>query len=202
MNELQANEILYVVDTRQSEHFELLFKTVAKWGIAKVDLRHVNFGTVMGKDRRPYKTRDGDTVGLESLLDEAVKEARTIVDLNEAQKADKGEEPLDDAARQAVAEIIGIGGIKYADLHHSRESDYVFDWEKMLAKEGDTATYIQYAFARPRGSFARTISTLQRCSRAEPRSSSATPPNARSRSNCSSSPRLWTRSVPTIARTS
>jgi arginyl-tRNA synthetase len=151
VNELQASEILYVVDTRQSEHFELLFKTVAKWGIAKVDLRHVNFGTVMGKDRRPYKTRDGDTVGLESLLDEAVKEARTIVDLNEAQKADKGDEPLDDAARQAVAEIIGIGGIKYADLHHSRESDYVFDWEKMLAKEGDTATYIQYAFARTKG---------------------------------------------------
>lgn len=151
VNELQASEILYVVDTRQSEHFELLFKTVAKWGIAKVDLRHVNFGTVMGKDRRPYKTRDGDTVGLESLLDEAVKEARTIVDLNEAQKADKGEEPLDDASRQAVAEIIGIGGIKYADLHHSRESDYVFDWEKMLAKEGDTATYIQYAFARTKG---------------------------------------------------
>ena len=151
VNELKANEILYVVDTRQSEHFELLFKTVAKWGIAKVDLRHVNFGTVMGKDRRPYKTRDGDTVGLESLLDEAVKEARTIVDLNEAQKADKGDEPLDDAARQAVAEIIGIGGIKYADLHHSRESDYVFDWEKMLAKEGDTATYIQYAFARTKG---------------------------------------------------
>ncbi|RLS54263.1 MAG: arginine--tRNA ligase [Planctomycetota bacterium] len=151
VGELQANEILYVVDTRQSEHFELLFKTVAKWGIAQVDLRHVNFGTVMGKDRRPYKTRDGDTVGLESLLDEAVKEARTIVDLNEAQKADKGEEPLDDAARQSVAEIIGIGGIKYADLHHARESDYVFDWEKMLAKEGDTATYIQYAFARTKG---------------------------------------------------
>lgn len=151
VRELKADEILYVVDTRQSEHFDLLFKTISQWGMANVDLRHVNFGTVMGKDRRPYKTRDGDTVGLESLLDEAVKEARTIVDLNEAQKADKGEEPLDDASRQAVAEIIGIGGIKYADLHHSRESDYVFDWEKMLAKEGDTATYIQYAFARTKG---------------------------------------------------
>ena len=151
VNELKADTILYVVDTRQGDHFELLFETVRKWGIAKVDLRHVNFGTVMGKDRRPYKTRDGDTVGLESLLDEAVKEARTIVDLNEAQKADKGEEPLDDAARQSVAEIIGIGGIKYADLHHARESDYVFDWEKMLAKEGDTATYIQYAYARTKG---------------------------------------------------
>ncbi len=151
VQELQADEILYVVDFRQSEHFALLFETVKRWGIAKVDLRHVHFGTVMGKDRRAYKTRDGDTVGLESLLDEAVKEARTIVDLNEAQKADKGEEPLDDSARQDIAEIIGIGGIKYADLHHSRESDYVFDWEKMLAKEGDTATYIQYAFARTKG---------------------------------------------------
>lgn len=151
VNELKANEILYVVDTRQSEHFSLLFETVKRWGITKVDLRHVNFGTVMGKDRRAYKTRDGDTVGLESLLDEAVKEARTIVDLNEAQKAHHGDEPLDDDARQAVAENIGLGGIKYADLHHSRESDYVFDWEKMLAKEGDTATYIQYAFARTKG---------------------------------------------------
>ncbi len=151
VNDLKADEILYVVDTRQSEHFALLFETVKRWGIAKVDLRHVNFGTVMGKDRRAYKTRDGDTVGLESLLDEAVREARTIVDLNEAQKAHHGDEPLDDEARQAVAEIIGLGGIKYADLHHSRESDYVFDWEKMLAKEGDTATYIQYAFARTKG---------------------------------------------------
>ncbi len=151
VNELQADEVLYVVDTRQSEHFALLFETVKRWGIAKVDLRHVNFGTVMDKDRRAYKTRDGDTVGLESLLDEAVKEARTIVDLNEAQKAHHGDEPLDDEARQAVAEIIGLGGIKYADLHHSRESDYVFDWEKMLAKEGDTATYIQYAYARTKG---------------------------------------------------
>ncbi len=151
VQELKADEILYVVDFRQSEHFALLFETVKRWGIAKVDLRHVNFGTVMGKDRRAYKTRDGDTIGLESLLDEAVREARTIVDLNEAQKADKGDDPLDDHARQAVAETIGIGGIKYADLHHSRESDYVFDWEKMLAKEGDTATYIQYAFARTKG---------------------------------------------------
>ena len=167
VNELKADTILYVVDTRQGDHFELLFETVKKWGASvgqtflsaptdknvgpTVDLRHVNFGTVMGKDRRPYKTRDGDTVGLESLLDEAVKEARTIVDLNEAQKADKGDEPLDDASRQSVAEIIGIGGIKYADLHHARESDYVFDWEKMLAKEGDTATYIQYAYARTKG---------------------------------------------------
>ncbi len=151
VNDLKADEILYVVDTRQSEHFALLFETVKRWGIAKVDLRHVNFGTVMGKDRRAYKTRDGDTVGLESLLDEAIKEARTRVDLNEAIKADKGEDPLEDSARQAVAEIIGIGGIKYADLHYSRESDYVFDWEKMLAKEGDTATYIQYAYARTKG---------------------------------------------------
>ena len=151
VGELKADAILYVVDTRQGDHFELLFETVKKWGIAKVDLRHVNFGTVMGKDRRPYKTRDGDTVGLESLLDEAVIEARAIIDANEAQKSDKGEEALDDAARQEVSEIIGIGGIKYADLHHARESDYVFDWEKMLAKEGDTATYIQYAYARTKG---------------------------------------------------
>jgi arginyl-tRNA synthetase len=147
---LQADEILYVVDNRQSEHFQQLFATAILWGIGDIKFRHVSFGTVMGKDGKPYKTRSGDTVGLESLLDEAITRARRIVDEND----DKRETPLlSDDQRAQVAEIVGLGGIKYADLHHNRDSDYIFDWDKMLATTGDTATYMQYAFARICGIF-------------------------------------------------
>jgi arginyl-tRNA synthetase len=154
VEELKADVILYVVDTRQSEHFQLLFQTARKWGFDQAEFRHVNFGTVLGKDKRPFKTRSGDTVGLESLLDEAVSRAHQIVCANDdAKDPERGGPDLDDEARRAVAEAVGIGGIKYADLHHNRESDYVFDWDKMLATTGDTATYIQYANARIYGIF-------------------------------------------------
>jgi arginyl-tRNA synthetase len=146
VDELKADEILYVVDARQSEHFQLLFATAKKMGF-DVACRHVKFGTILGPDRRPYKTRSGDTVGLESLLDEAVSRAAAIVAENDR------DNELDAAARQQAAEAVGLGGVFYADLHHNRESDYLFDWEKMLAKTGDTATYIQYAYARLRGVF-------------------------------------------------
>jgi len=154
LREFGADVILYVVDDRQSDHFEMLFETTRLMGNSAVDLRHVKFGTVMGEDGKPFKTRAGDTVGLESLLDEAIREARKIVDDNDDSKRDDNEQPapeLDDATRAAVAEAVGLGGIKYADLHHNRESDYVFSWSKMLAKTGDTATYMQYAYARTRG---------------------------------------------------
>ena len=147
---LKADEIVYVVDSRQSDHFHQLFATARLWGFDSVRLRHINFGTVMGKDGKPYKTRAGDTVGLESLIDEAISRARNIVDEND----DRRESPLlSSDARGRVAEIVGIGGIKYADLHHNRESDYLFDWNKMLATTGDTATYMQYAYARICGIF-------------------------------------------------
>lgn len=135
--------MLYVVDTRQSEHFRLLFETAKRMGFGDVEFHHVNFGTVLGNDGRPFKTRAGDTVGLESLLDEAVARALQIVSENAPD--------LDDATKKSVAEAVGIGGIKYADLHHNRESDYKFDWDKMLSMSGDTATYIQYANARMNG---------------------------------------------------
>lgn len=150
--ELQADEVLYVVDKRQAEHFQQLFTTTALWGIDGLGLRHVSFGTVMGENGKPYKTRSGDTVGLESLLDEAVSRARRIVDEND----DRREQPaLTPEERGRIAEIVGLGGIKYADLHHNRDSDYVFDWDKMLATTGDTATYMQYAYARVCGIFRR-----------------------------------------------
>jgi len=156
VEELHADTMLYVVDTRQSEHFRLLFETAKLLGYGDREFVHVNFGAILGKDGRPYKTRSGDTVGLESLLDAAVVKARQIVNENDDAKKDKEGNPcpeLDDAARAAVAEAVGIGGIKYADFRHNRESDYVYDEDKMLAKTGDTATYMQYAYARVAGIF-------------------------------------------------
>ncbi len=150
---LHADTALYVVDARQGEHFQLLFATAKAMGLGQLESRHVSFGTILGDDRRPFKTRAGDTVGLESLLDEAIARARAIVDENDDGKKDGPE--LDTATRADVAEIVGIGGVIYADLHHNRDSDYIFSWDKMLAKTGDTATYIQYAYARVRGIFAR-----------------------------------------------
>ncbi len=144
--QLNAEWVLYVVDARQSEHFRLVFEVARRWGYGDLQLRHISFGTVLGKDGKPFKTRSGDVVGLESLLDEAVARARKIIDENDDAKPNGPE--LDEATRCKVAEVVGIGGIKYADLKHNRESDYVFDWDKMLAKNGDSATYIQYAYAR------------------------------------------------------
>ncbi|WP_237228308.1 arginine--tRNA ligase [Rubinisphaera sp. JC750] len=149
--EWDAKKILYVVDKRQSEHFQLLFETAKLWGYNKVDFRHISFGTVMGKDNKPYKTRSGDIIGLGSLLDEAVSRARVVVDSNDDSKPNGPE--LSEEERQQIAEIVGIGSIKYADLHHNRDSDYVFDWDKMISMTGDTAAYMQYAFARVCGIF-------------------------------------------------
>lgn len=137
---LHADASLYVVDSRQAEHFQLLFATARRLGYDKTEFRHVSFGTVLGDDHRPFKTRSGDTVGLESLLDEAVQNARKIVDANSGH--------LPETERARVAELVGLGAVIYVDLHHNRDSDYVFSWEKMLATNGDTATYIQYAYAR------------------------------------------------------
>ncbi len=136
----QPDTILYVVDHRQSLHFEQLFATARLWGFDHVELVHVAFGTVLGSDGKPFKTRSGDTVGLDGLLDEAVERALAIVSENSPE--------LSEAERQAVAEAVGIGAIKYADLSQNRTSDYEFSYDKMLAMTGNTATYMQYAHAR------------------------------------------------------
>jgi len=134
------DQILYVVDHRQGDHFKQLFDVARRWGFDSIDLEHVAFGTILGSDRRPFKTREGDVIGLESLLDQATAEARKVVDENSPD--------LDPALRQRVAEVVGLGAIKYADLAQNRQSDYVFDWQKMMAMNGNTATYLQYAYAR------------------------------------------------------
>jgi len=136
---------LYVVDHRQGDHFKQIFEVARRWGYTKADLRHVAFGTILGADRRPFKTRAGDVVGLESLLDEGVAEARKVVDENSPD--------LDEDARREVAEAVGLAAIKYADLSQNRLSDYVYDPKKMLAMTGNTAAYLQYAYARIRSIF-------------------------------------------------
>jgi arginyl-tRNA synthetase len=149
----RPDAILYVVDHRQSLHFEQLFAAARAWGYRDVALVHVSFGTVLGDDGRPFKTRAGDTVGLEGLLDEAVARALKIVSENDDAKPGGAE--LSPEERRRVAEAVGIGAIKYADLSQNRTSDYTFSYEKMLAMQGNTATYMQYAHARIRSIFSR-----------------------------------------------
>jgi arginyl-tRNA synthetase len=145
MNTWNPDEVLYVVDHRQTDHFKQLFAVARRWGYDQVELEHVAFGTILGSDRRPFKTREGDVVGLESLLDEAVAKARQVVDENSPD--------LEVELRPQVAEVVGLGAIKYADLSQNRLSDYVFDWNKMLAMNGNTGAYLQYAYARNRSIF-------------------------------------------------
>ncbi|MCS7166629.1 MAG: arginine--tRNA ligase [Gemmatales bacterium] len=137
--------ILYVVDFRQSLHFQQLFTIARRWGYRDVRLEHISFGSVLGADRKPIKTREGGAIELEALLDEAVRRARAIVDANSPD--------LPEAQRAEIAEAVGIGAVKYADLAQNRTSDYVFNWDKMLAMDGNTATYMQYAYARIRSIF-------------------------------------------------
>jgi arginyl-tRNA synthetase len=152
MSEWRPDAILYVVDHRQSLHFEQLFAAARLWGYANVELQHIAFGTVLGEDGRPFKTRSGSSVGLAGLLDEAVDRAFSIVSQNDEARP---EPQLAEEERRQVAERIGIGAIKYADLAHNRTSDYVFSYDKMLAMTGNTAAYMQYSYARVRSIFAK-----------------------------------------------
>ena len=142
------DEIIYVVDDRQSPHFKKLFLIFARWHqdlAKKVKLVHVGFGKIMGDDGKPFKTRSGDTVKLGDLLDEAEERALKIV-------SEKSPE-LPAAQRKEIARVIGLGAVKYADLLPNRQSDYVFSWDKMLALQGNTAPYLQYAYARIKSIF-------------------------------------------------
>ena len=170
MSQWRPDAILYVVDHRQSLHFEQLFAAARRWGYREVELQHIAFGTVLGDDGRPFKTRSGTSVELAGLLDEAVERAYAIV----AQNDDSRPEPLlSEADRRRVAEHIGIGAIKYADLAHNRTSDYVFSYDKMLAMTGNTATYMQYSYARVRSIFAKGDVDIRALRRAGPSSAPA-----------------------------
>jgi len=141
---LKAERSLYVVDARQSLHFQQVFAVARKAGFASknISLEHIAYGTMMGSDGRPFKTRSGDTIKLVDLLDEAIRRAHELV----SQK----NPGLDEATCLEIAEKIGIAAVKYADLSKNRTSDYVFDWSSMLSFEGNTAPYLMYAYARIR----------------------------------------------------
>jgi arginyl-tRNA synthetase len=142
------NEIVYVVDDRQSGHFKKLFLIVARWkpdAAKNTKLIHVGFGKILGDDGKPFKTRSGDTVKLGDLLDEAEARAFKIV-------SEKSSE-LSEAQRKEIARVVGIGAVKYADLLPNRQSDYIFNWDKMLALQGNTAPYLLYAYARIKSIF-------------------------------------------------
>ncbi|MDO5059990.1 MAG: arginine--tRNA ligase [Neisseria sp.] len=149
VGKLNAERLLYVVDTRQDLHFKQLFTTSRKAGYLpeNVEAEFIGFGTMMGKDGKPFKTRSGDTVKLVDLLDEAVERATALVQSKNAE--------LGAAEAAEIGRAVGIGAVKYADLSKNRTSDYVFDWDNMLSFEGNTAPYLQYAYTRVQSVFRR-----------------------------------------------
>ena len=147
---LGARRILYVVGAPQAQHFAMVFAVakLAGWLAEPARAEHVAFGSVLGPDRKMFKTRSGDTVRLVDLVDEADERAAKVV-------AEKNPE-LDAETRAKVAHAVGVGAVKYADLSNDRVKDYVFDWDRMLAFEGNTAPYLMYAHARIRSIFRKT----------------------------------------------
>ncbi|MGW0853755.1 arginine--tRNA ligase [Streptomyces sp. NPDC002690] len=143
---LKANTLLYVVDARQSLHFKMVFETArrAGWLSEDVTAHQLAFGTVLGKDGKPFKTREGVTVRLEDLLDEAVSRATAVV-REKAEKVGLSEEEIVENGR-----YVGVGAVKYADLSTSAVRDYKFDLDQMVSLNGDTSVYLQYAYARIR----------------------------------------------------
>jgi arginyl-tRNA synthetase len=144
-------EIIYVVDDRQSGHFKKLFLIFGRWkpeAAKTTKLVHVGFGKIMGEDGKPFKTRSGDTVKLGDLLDEAVERAYKTV-------CEKSSE-LPEEQRKEIARVVGLGAVKYADLLPNRQSDYIFSWDKMLALQGNTAPYLLYAYARIKSIFRKS----------------------------------------------
>lgn len=155
IGDFKADRVLYFVDARQALHFKQVFAVAAAAGISnsKVELVHMPFGTMLGKDNKPFKTREGALVKLSELLDEAVARASKLLQERELQNKNPD---IDEAELAALAEIIGIGAVKYADLSKNRTSDYVFDWDQMLSFDGNTAPYLQYAYSRTRSIFTRS----------------------------------------------
>ncbi|MFF8616836.1 arginine--tRNA ligase [Streptomyces sp. NPDC015350] len=141
---LKATTLLYVVDARQALHFKMVFETARRAGWLNEDVKavHLAFGTVLGKDGKPFKTRAGETVRLEDLLDEAIGRASTVV-------REKAKDLTEDEIAERAAQV-GIGAVKYADLSTSAARDYKFDLDQMVSLTGDTSVYIQYAHARSR----------------------------------------------------
>jgi arginyl-tRNA synthetase len=164
------DEIVYVTDGRQQLHFQQVFTAFRKWMerrasarldsetkqraetvLAAPNLAHVWFGSILGEDGKPFKTRSGETVKLADLLDEAEERALRL--------ATEKSPDLPESQRREIARVVGLGAVKYADLLPNRQSDYVFSWDKMLALQGNTAPYLQYAYARIRSIFRKAEGT-------------------------------------------
>lgn len=146
---LHADRVLYYIDSRQHQHLMQAWTIVRKAGYVPdaVALEHHMFGMMLGKDGKPFKTRSGSIVKLSDLLDEAIERASQLI-------AEKNPDMSADEI-QHVANAVGIGAVKYADLSKSRTTDYIFDWDNMLTFEGNTAPYLQYAYTRVASVFKR-----------------------------------------------
>ncbi len=158
---LKAHRALVFSDTRQSQHMQQAWLITRKAGYVpdSFQLEHKNFGMMLGKDGKPFKTRSGDTVKLADLLDEAIERAGVLI----SQKSTA----LSDQEKADVIEAVGIGSVKYADLSKNRTTDYVFDWDNMLSFEGNTAPYMQYAYTRIRSIFNRSQIALSEVEQAQ-----------------------------------
>ena len=158
---LKADRALVFSDTRQSQHMQQAWLITRKAGYVpdSFQLEHKNFGMMLGKDGKPFKTRSGDTVKLADLLDEAIERAGVLI----SQKSTA----LSDQEKADVIEAVGIGSVKYADLSKNRTTDYVFDWDNMLSFEGNTAPYMQYAYTRIRSIFNRSQIALSEVEQAQ-----------------------------------
>jgi arginyl-tRNA synthetase len=149
----KPDEVIYVTGAPQQLHFQQLFAIFRRWHPeANMKLAHVWFGSVLGENGRPFKTRAGDTVRLEDLLDEAEERAFQVV----SEKNPK----LSLAEQREIARVVGLGAIKYADLSQNRQSDYIFSWDKMLSLQGNTAPYLLYAYTRVRSIFRKDGETV------------------------------------------
>ena len=163
IEELAGRRLIYVTDARQKLHFEMLFTAAGAmgWACDDVALEHTTFGSVLGEDRKPLKTRSGENVKLGELLDEAERRAHEILETKQRQRQEEAaaragddeiadETTLNTVEKRDIARRIGVAAVKYADLSRDRNSDYVFSWDKMLALQGNTAPYMMYAYARIR----------------------------------------------------
>jgi arginyl-tRNA synthetase len=158
--QFKPDAVLYVVDFRQGQHFANLFEAARRWGYKGMELEHVKFGSVLGKDGKPIKTREGGATELMHLLDQAIERGGNLFELVHWKRAAQGHDVPEwddytDDEKKDIASAVGIGAVKYADLSQNRTTDYTFDFAKMLATNGNTAAYMQYAYARCRAIFRR-----------------------------------------------
>ena len=159
VNEFKSDTMIYVTDGRQQLHFKQLFAAAKRWGYERQEFEHVWFGAIMGKDNRPLKTRDGTPIKLRNLLDEAELRAAKIL---REKRADIADEQV-----ALMAKVIGIGALKYADQAQNRNLDYVFDWDRMLAFDGNTAPYLLNAYVRTRSILRKAGASLAALERFE-----------------------------------